>query len=206
MDYPWNYGKTLMHGMWETFNAYGGWSWEGYEGKTVRVNVFGAGDSFRLLLNGQEAAEGKLEDFKGFADIPYESGELTAVTFAGGKETGRFTLRSAKGLIHLEAKADRDVIRADTTDLSYVEIQLKGENGIVSNMASRKIRASVTGCGELKALGTGNPTSEEKFSAGEFTSFDGRVMAVIRPTGAGEITLKAEADGLEPVSVTIRAE
>ena len=60
--------------------------------------------------------------------------------------------------------------------------------------------------GELKALGTGNPTSEEKFSAGEFTSFDGRVMAVIRPTGAGEITLKAEADGLEPVSVTIRAE
>ena len=206
VDYPWNYGKTLMHGMWETFNAYGGWSWEGYEGKTVRVNVFGAGDSFRLLLNGQEAAEGKLEDFKGFADIPYESGELTAVTFAGGKETGRFTLRSAKGLIHLEAKADRDVIRADTTDLSSVEIQLKGENGIVSNMASRKIRASVTGCGELKALGTGNPTSEEKFSAGEFTSFDGRVMAVIRPTGAGEITLKAEADGLEPVSVTIRAE
>ena len=205
VDYPKNYGKTLISGMWETFNAFSGWSWKGYEGKTVRVNVFGDGDSFTLLLNGKEAGKGELKEFKGFADIPYAPGELTAVVCREGKETGRYTLRSAEGPVHLEAKADRDEIRADDTDLSYVEILLKAENGVVENMAEKLIKASVTGCGQLIALGTGNPTSEEKFSAGQFTSFDGRAVAVIRPCGAGDITLTVEAEGLKPVTVIIHA-
>lgn len=206
VDYPWNCGKTLIHGMWETFSACSGWSWDGWEGKPVRVNVFGAGDSFRLLLNGREAGSGELKEFKGYADIPYEPGELTAVTLADGKETGRFTIRSAEGPVHLELKPDRTEIRADDTDLCYVEILLKAENGEVSHMTEKLIRAAITGCGELLALGTGNPKSTEKFSAGQFTSFDGRAMAVIRPCGAGEITLKVEAEGLEPVCATVRAE
>ena len=205
-DYPKNYGKTLYPGMWETFNALSSWSWKGYEGKHVRVNVFGHGDRFTLLLNGKETGKGELKEFKGFADIPYEPGELTAVTFDGETETGRYTLKSAEGPVHLEAKADREVIRGDDTDLCYVEILLKGENGVVDNMADRAVKASVAGAGELKALGTGNPTSTEIFTAGQFTTFDGRAMAVIRPTGAGEITLRVEAEGLEPVSVTVRAE
>ncbi len=206
VDYPKNYGKTLLPGMWQTFNAFSGWSWEGYEGKTVRVNVFGAGDRFALLLNGTEVAKGELKEFKGFADIPYEPGELTAVTWAGEQETGRYTLKTAEGPVHLEAKADREVVRADDTDLCYVEILLKGENGIVNPMADRLIKASVTGAGELKALGTGNPATTEVFSAGQFTSFDGRAVAVIRPTGTGEILLTVEAEGIESVTVAIRAE
>ena len=206
VDYPKNYGKTLLPGMWETFNAFSGWSWKGYEGKPVRVNVFGVGDRFVLLLNGKEAGSGELKEFKGFADITYEPGELTAVTYNEETETGRYTLKSAEGPVHLEATADREVIRADETDLCYVEILLKGDNGIVDNMADRTVKASVTGAGELKALGTGNPTSTEVFSAGQFTTFDGRAVAVIRPTGAGEITLTVEAEGVEPVTVTVRAE
>ncbi len=206
VDYPKNYGKTLLPGMWETFNAFSGWSWAGYEDKTVRVNVFGAGDRFTLLLNGKEAAKGELKEFKGFADIPYEPGELTAVTWAGEEETGRYTLKTSEGPVHLEAKADREVIRADDTDLCYVEILLKGENDIVNPMADRLIKASVTGAGELKALGTGNPATTEVFSAGQFTSFDGRAVAVIRPTGAGEILLTVEAEGCKPVTVAVRAE
>ena len=206
VDYPWNYGKTLIHGMWETFNAYSGWSWAGYEGKPVRVNVFGSGDRFILLLNGAEAGRGSLREYRGTADIPYRPGELTAVTYDGERETGRYTLRSAEGPVHLEARADRPVIRTDDTDLCYVEILLKGENGIVNPMADRLIRATVTGSGELIALGTGNPRSEEKFGAGRFTSFDGRAMAVIRPRGAGEITLTVEAEGLEAAAITVRAQ
>lgn len=205
VDYPKNYGKTLIPGMWETFNAFSGWSWEGYEGKPVRVNVFGAGDRFTLALNGREVAAGTLEGMKGWADIPYEPGELTAVTYADGKETGRTTLISAKGPVRLSVRADRQVIRADDTDLCYVEILLTDERGVVNPMADRPIKASVTGCGELKALGTGNPTSTERFTDGRFTSFGGRAMAVIRPTGAGEITLKVQAEGLDEQVITIHA-
>ncbi len=205
VDYPWNYGKTLIHGMWETFNAYAGWSWTGYEGRTVRINVFGAGDRFVLLVNGRETAQGELKEFKGTADIEYEPGELTAVTYENGRENGRFSLRTAEGAIRLELKADRNEIRADETDLCYVEILLKAENGEVSHMTEKQIQAEVTGCGELIALGTGNPKSEEKFGSGSFASFDGRAVAVIRPKGKGEITLKADAEGLAPASLTILA-
>lgn len=205
-DYPQHYGKTLIPGEWETFRAYSGWTWPGFEGKPVRVHVFGRGNRFTLKLNGRQAAEGKLEGCKGFADLLYEPGKLEVIAWQDGEETGRYAVESSKGPIHLELKADREVIRADDTDLCYVEILLVGENGIVHSCEELTVRASVSGHGELKALGTGNPTSTEVFSAGQFTTYDGRVVAVIRPDSTGEIRLKVEADGLAPAELVIRAE
>lgn len=206
VEYPKHYGKTPIMGMWSFVDAIGSWSWKGYEGKPVRVHVFGCGDSFALLCNGREVGGGALKEFRGAADIVYEPGELTAVVYKDGAEASRTVLRSAQGPVHLELKADRGVIRANDTDLCYVDITLRGENGVVDNMADRRVTAAVTGAGRLAGLGTGNPTSEENFLAGAYTTFDGRALAVVRPTGCGEITLTVQAEGLEAKSLTIRAE
>ena len=205
VEYPDHYGKTLIHSMWEFVDAISSWTWKGWENKKTVVHVFGVGDSFKLMLNGEEIASGKLERYRGAADVTYAPGELVAITYRDGKETGRTILRTASEDVHLTVSADRSEIRADDTDLCYVVINLEDNAGVINSQADRRVTATVTGAGELLALGSGNPKSTQDFRSGSFDTFDGRALAIIRPTGAGEITLTVEAEGLECNRITILA-
>jgi len=205
VEYPESFGKTLYPGMWDFIDGIGSWSFRGHEGKPIRVYVFGKGDMFKLFLNGTEVAEGELKRFKGEAVLTYEPGELKAITYLNGNEVAATILQSAGNVHHLEVKADRNEIRADDTDLCYVDIAICDENGVVDTMADCLIKASVSGAGELKALGSANPKSTEKFDKGEYTSYNGRAQAIIRPTKAGVITLNVEAEEMDSVQISIIA-
>ncbi len=71
--------------------------------------------------------------------------------------------------------------------------------------ADRRVTVEVDGPAVLQGLGSANPSTEEGFTDVACTTFDGRALAVVRPTGAGTITLVATADGCEPVRVSIDA-
>ena len=49
------------------------------------------------------------------------------------------------------------------------------------------------------------PATAESYLDTVHTTFDGRVLAVVRPTGAGTITVTATAEGCAPVTVTVEA-
>ena len=205
VDYPQNFGKTPLRDMWSSFDALSSWSWDGFEGKRVRVNVFGAGDRFELLLNGEPVAQGKLEEFRGYADTVYQPGELTAVTFRGDTETGRTALHSAKGSVAMTLVPDRTEIAADDSDLCYVEINMTAANGVINNTVNPKVAVQVSGAGILLGLGSSEPKSLERYRAGAFTARDGRLLAVIRPTGSGKIQITATAEGFAPAAAEITA-
>ena len=57
----------------------------------------------------------------------------------------------------------------------------------------------------LQAFGSGNPVTTETFNSATHTTFDGRALAIVRPAGAGEITVTATAEGCAPVIVTLKA-
>lgn len=205
VDYPQNYGKTPLPDMWSSFEALSSWSWEGFESKPVRVHVFGTGDRFRLLLNGQPAAEGTLKEFRGTAELTYTPGTLEAVTYDGEKETGRTLLCSAQGPVSIRLSPDRREIQANDSDLCFVEIAMTAENGQVVPTVNPTAKATVTGSGILLGFGSGEPKTAQRFRDGEFTARDGRLLAVIRPTAPGAITLTVEAPGFQAASVEISA-
>ena len=64
---------------------------------------------------------------------------------------------------------------------------------------------SVEGPGVLAGFGSAAPATEESYLDDVHTTFDGRALAVVRPTGAGVITVTASADGCASVSVTVEA-
>lgn len=71
--------------------------------------------------------------------------------------------------------------------------------------AEVKVRFSVSGAGELAGQASAVPNQPASFKAPERKTWQGRCLAILRPKGsAGEITLRAEADGLEPAVVTIQ--
>ena len=57
----------------------------------------------------------------------------------------------------------------------------------------------------LAGIGTGRARTEESFGASEVTTYDGRALAVVRPTGAGTITVTVSADGVDTANLTVTA-
>lgn len=205
---PEHYGKQAITSMWGWSDSVSSWSWNGFEGKPVKVDVYADAEEVELLLNGKsigKAAVGEAQRYKTEFETVYEPGELVAVAYAGGRETGRMTLRSAIGEVRLKAEADRAVIEASDKDLSFVAISLVDGNGNLYNTADRKVAVRVEGPGLLQGFGSANPKSEENFFDTERTTFDGRALAVVRPTGSGRITVTVTAEGCASQTVEIEA-
>ena len=79
-------------------------------------------------------------------------------------------------------------------------------DGLVVKWADPEVSFEVTGAGELIAIGTANPLSEELYVGNKRKAWNGRLMAVVRSTGqAGDIMLTARADGLKAIEFRLNA-
>ncbi|MFB3160188.1 glycoside hydrolase family 2 TIM barrel-domain containing protein [Neobacillus sp. 179-J 1A1 HS] len=203
---PEHYGKKASMMPWGWSDSISSWSWEGYEGRPVKVEVYSEADEVELLVNGKsvgKAGTGEDNEFKAVFDTVYTQGEIVAVAYTNREETGRTSLISAGSALNLKVEADRTQIANNDNDLSFVTISLVDENGILKPLADRKVTVKVEGAGTLQGFGSGNPKTEENFFASEHTTFDGKALAVIRPTESGLITVTFEADGCTTQTVII---
>lgn len=65
----------------------------------------------------------------------------------------------------------------------------------------------VEGAGTLRALASGNPETTEKFSDESYTSYHGRLLAIVMSNGEkGEIRVTAAADGVESQSIVLHVQ
>lgn len=205
---PEHYGEKANLTPWSWSDSISSWSFEGYEGKPVKVEVYSEAEEVELIINGRavgRAGTGEKNTFKAVFDTVFEPGEIAAVAYTDGKETGRTSLMSAGSGVNLKVEADRTQITADHKDLTYVTISIVDENGIVKPFSDRKVKVKVEGAGILQGLGSANPKSEESFTASEHSTFHGRALAVIRPTGSGSIRVTVEAEGCTAETVEIEA-
>ena len=106
----------------------------------------------------------------------------------------------------IRARADRDILRADDTDLAFVAIELIDSHGTLATVHDRAITVEVAGAGVLQALGSARPVTAERFDAATHMTFDSRALAVVQPTSVGEITVTVEGEDLDPVALVLRAE
>lgn len=184
------------------------WSWRGAEGRPVTVDVFSDADELELVVNGRSLGRRPVGAARGYHasfETTFEPGEIVAVAYRDGTEVTRTTLESARGPVHLDATVDRGVIRADDTDLAYVDIALVDDSGRLYHIEDRAVTVDVAGPGVLQGFGSANPCTEETFGGAVHDTFRGRALAVVRPTGPGTITVTVSAQGCEPVTVAIEA-
>src|SRR6056297_438586 len=96
---------------------------------------------------------------------------------------------------------DRSTIAADGQDLSFVTVQVSDKEGLLVPRSHNKIKFSISGPGEIAAVGNGDPTSHESFQASERKVFNGLALVIIRSTDKpGKIQLTAASDGLQDAS------
>ncbi len=184
------------------------WTWPGQDGNLMDVAVYSSCETVRLELNGKVIGVKPVSNETKLTarfQVPYAPGVLGATGLVDGKARGSVVLRTAGAPKKLRLIADRTKIRPDRSDLAYVTLEVLDNAGSVVPNATLPVRFAVSGEGELAATGSGNPSDAASFRAPLRATFRGRCLAILRPKGApGAITLRAEADGLIPTSVTIK--
>ena len=80
---------------------------------------------------------------------------------------------------------------------------MRDDNGVLITTADRAVTVEVEGAGVLAGMCSANPKTAERFDADTWRTFDGRALAVVRPSATGEVVVTVSADGLGPVRLTL---
>lgn len=185
-----HHGIKPAKSVWRGTNALPSWSWQGCEGNKAIIEVYADAATVELLLNGKSLGKKKIKDCKAIFKTKYAPGTLTAVAYdAGGQELSRNELKSAIGSIRLVAEPEETAVKAG--NIVYIPISLVGQNGVLERNADCKLTAAVEN-GELLAFGSANPRTEERYDSGNFTTYYGCAMAIVRAGQAGTVTLSVK--------------
>lgn len=206
---PEHHGTTFIGSPWAWRDAISSWTWPDHEGSPITIEVYSDADEVELLINNRSLGRepvGEDHRYRAEFDAVYEPGELVAIAYRDNAESGRHILRSTTGPVQLRAETDRPVITPGGGDLAHVTFTLTDAAGTLYPSADRPVNVAVSGEGVLLGFGSAEPSTEERFDTTERRTYDGRALAVLRPTGPGKIRMVASASGCDPVEILIAVE
>lgn len=196
--------KLTMWAVWPTWES---WTWPGQEGKDLNVEVYSKYPKVRLYLNDSLLGEKKTtieEEFKASFKVPYQAGQLKAVGVKDDEEMKATTLVTAGEPEAIELKADRDKIKANNQDLSYINVEITDDKGNVNPNADNELHFEVEGPGEIIAVDNANLKDTTSYKSKTRNAWHGRAMVVVKSTQEpGAIKLKVKSEALKENSITL---
>jgi beta-galactosidase len=186
------------------------WTWPERVGQVTPVHVFTSGDEGELFLNGKSQGRKKKEEYEyrlRWDDVVYQPGTLKVVTYKKGAKWAVAEMKTAGDPAGLKLEPDRNEIRADGRDLSFVTVTVTDKAGLTSPRADNRVHFDIEGPGEIVATDNGDPTSFESFQSHDRKAFNGLCLVIVRgePGKPGKINLTAKADGLKIGTASIKA-
>ena len=183
------------------------WTWPGREGEVTPVHVYGNGKVAELFLNGKSLgvrSRGPQEYRFRWDDAVYEPGTLEARVYA---DSAAYAAGNplAVGKTCTAGEASRLGLAVDYSgsELIYVSASVLDASGVLVPYADNQLTFSVSGPAEILVTDAGDPTSHSAFRSPSIKAFAGMASVVLRRTGKGAVTVKAEAPGLGKKSISI---
>lgn len=182
------------------------WNWAGKEGQEILVRVMSNAESVRLLLNGREIGEQKVDhyrmnDFK----VAYAPGALEAIAYTGGKEVARARVETTGPAVALELVPDRAALDGDGRDAMPITVRALDAEGRAVPLAQDEVRFAIAGAGQSIGHGNGNPNSHEDEKGSTRKLFNGLAQLLVQGNwnSSGSIEVDASAPGLRAAHLTI---
>lgn len=201
------YGMKYSKSAWMFKDNVASWTWNGYEGKPAKIDVYADADEVELFLNGNSLGRkpvGEDYSFTAAYETDYEPGILEAVSYVNGEISGKCVLKTAADKVCLSVGSDKTMLKADGEDLAFITVKLTDENGTDNLWAVKDIHVEIEGAGVLQGFGSADPSNDNSYDDATWSTYDGYVMAVVRAgTEPGEITVRFTAEGCEEKIVTL---
>ncbi len=192
---------------WAVWPTWESWTWPGFDGKEVQVEVYSKYPKARLYLNNKligERTTAEAQEFKATFAVPYAAGELRAVGVVNDKEVESTILKTAGDAAKIKLKADRGTIAANGQDLSYITIEITDNNGIVQPNSKNSLQFSIEGPGVIAGVDNADPKDPDPYFATTRKAWHGRALVVVKSgKKAGRIKLTASSPGLAGATVII---
>lgn len=193
---------------WSVWPTWESWTWPGFEGKDVQVEVYSKYPKVRLYLNNKligEKATTEEQEYKATFTVPYSPGELKAVGVDDGKEVESTMLQTSGEAAKIKLTADRKEIWANGQDLSYITIELTDENGVLQPNAANRLHFKIDGPGVIAGVDNADLKDPEPYKANSRKAWKGRALVVIKSTqDTGNIKLTVTSPELEQTAINIK--
>ncbi len=140
--------------------------------------------------------------------MEYRAGTLTAVAYdKNNTEVSRDSITTAGSAKKIQLTADRQIIKSDGRDLSYITIDIQDENGNFCATAENLINFNINGNGRIVGVDNGDAATWERYKdysgAWRRTTSAGKALVIVQSTEeAGSFTLSATSGGLVADSIT----
>ena len=199
--HPDTFGKREVVSMWGFPYVRAEWNYAGYEGRPVELVVFSAAEEVEILINGRSLGRRALCIDRPMPcsvrfETVYESGEVTAVSYSGGKEISRDSLHTTGKAEKIRIAAEKDKMRADGHDLIFVNIEIVDADGNIVPDADTELNAAASGVGLAAGFGSAAPVTEEDYTDNKAHTYRGRAMLVLRSGyEKGKCVLSVKAEG-----------
>jgi beta-galactosidase len=199
--------KKAEWSKWNWFDVVADWNWKGYENKPLTVNVYSSCEEVELFLNNKSLGKkvtNRSTKYMATWDVPYQPGTLMAISYYGSKKVNTTILKTALEPVNIKLTADRNQIKANNQDLSYVTVELTDSNGTLNPRAENLVHFAIDGPGVIAGVGNGNPVSVESSQQPKRNAWRGKCLVIIKSTDkSGNINLKVTVDGFPRKTVLI---
>ncbi len=184
------------------------WNWPERVGEVTPVHIFTSGDEAELFLNGQSLGRKKKGPYEyrlRWDEVKYQPGELIVIAYKNGQKWAEETVKTTGDAAKLELSADRNRIKADGYDLSFVTVRITDKNGLIVPRANNTLQFSIEGPGEIVATDNGDATNLVAFPSKEREAFNGLCLVIVRAKKgeSGTIKLTGKSNGLEGKTIEI---
>jgi beta-galactosidase len=182
------------------------WNWAGKEGTEIRVMVMANVERVRLVLNGRNLGEQKVDNYRmNYFNVTYEPGKLEAIGFTGDKEVARATVETTGKAVALELIPDRKSLMGDGRDAMPITVRALDAKGRAVPIDNSEVTFDITGAGKSIGHGNGNPNSHEDEKGKTRKLFNGLAQLIVQSNfeSKGNVKVTASASGLKAASVSI---
>ena len=182
------------------------WNWQGKEGDSIPVHCYTNCDEVELFLNGKSLGKQKAVPFKKLIwPAIYKPGKLEAKAYKAGKLVTKDIVETTTAPAQIALNSDVTTLKADACDMAVIKVSIKDSKARVVPTADNLVKFSIEGPGKIIGVANGNPTSHEPDKANQRKAFNGYCMVLVQSNKqAGEIRLKASADGLRSNEIVIK--
>lgn len=205
------------------------WNWPGRERDTTPIFVYTNFPSAELFINGKSQGVQYKDstimlansgDKQSLAELKrqkryrlmwmntlYEPGTVKVIAYdKNGNIAATDSIQTAGKASTLNLEADRNVLKADGKDITFVTVSLMDNKGNFAPAEDHELQFSVRGNGVFKALANGNPASLESFQTPRMFTFSGKLVVLVETTNKpGDITLEVKGKKIKTATIKLKS-
>ena len=189
---PDGYHGKILETSWSVWPTWESWTWPGWEGKPVEVEVYTRQPEVKLYLDDQLIGTKQVSrdtEFKAVFSVPYKAGTLRA---EAGSES--VIMKTAGEPARLRLTPDRTTMTADGQSLTFITVEVVDKQGTPVPEAAISCEAIVKGAGTLLAFASADLKDTEPYTSPRVKTWKGRALLVVRSAqkkGSVSVSIKS---------------